>query len=349
MYQKRFRQLDTKPGFVGSSPITPVDIPRDGFITRITLDWDVVINNSTASPNAYNAQAIAKSTWTLLTLIGGGQNFITLNDPVTLLAMNRLRHGQVVQDKAVTTASTNTTYRFQQVFHMGRRHADAWDLSAFIPGPAIGSLKLSFTNPANTIAGDGTIQTTSLARIGVHYVQMSGPEMADLLKTGMQPELFEFQQALSNYTTSASGYGSTINLPVGKNLAALTAFLRDNGSSSAYAQDDTRLNQIGLLAGGATNFNLTAEDWIFFRDRSHQASGGDTVSGNTPAVGGVNVGWGRYRFSDLVDGRNPRLPGNGIYGLNLVTAPDGDFKLGFSVGTANGQLNLLYERYSKFI
>lgn len=345
MARKYSVQLDVNPTFNASATMTgcPLALPTAGVITEIQLDWDLSWDVVTTA--AFNSMAAAKSTWTLLTVSGNSMQYVNLADPVLLLVHERMRPFMptIYMENTNTAANATFVLRFRQTLHFGSHPLDPFDLTGGIIGPdhSKGGLLLSMTSPANSVIGtSATINTATLARVVCKVVEL--PDLdAQRPNIGI-PTFYEADHAFANDTGQAKGYNTKVDLPVGQYLRGATVFMRDNGSGSTWAPDDTRINQIGVFGSGAAQRIIVAEDWYAAKMRAHGRANQESAIGNSETVG-PNPGFNYYDFRDFA---NPQDPNASKWGVNLIQEPLSAYQFGFSVGTPsnNGQLEFLFEQ-----
>ena len=346
MARKYTVQLDVQPTYNASATMTgcPLALPTAGVITRVSLYWDISLN--VASTASFNADAAAKSTWTLLTLSGNSMQYVNISDPVLLMVHERMRPFMPAVYIEPTSTTVNATFvlRFRQTLHFGSHPMDPFDLTGGIIGPdhSKGGLLLSMSSPANSVAGSAvTINTATLARAECNVVEL--PDLDQQRSHIGVPTFYEADHAFANDTGQAKGYNTKVDLPVGQYLRDATVYMRDNGSGSTWAGDDTRINQIGIFGSGAAQRIIYAEDWYAAKMRAHGQSGKESQLGNALAVG-ANAGFNFYDFRHVAN--TAADPNSSTWGVNLTQEPLSAYQFGFSVGTPSndGQAEFLFSQ-----
>ena len=332
--QRRIDTEEVDTHTYAASGTDEVTLPRDRVISEITLDYNVVYDTTTGLTANEDAIARALNAWTV---IGSAtRNFLTINDMRLLQFQNWLTRGGAVPLTAldVTESQANLSNRGQLVYHPGLNPMDPFDLSGVVPAEDINSLVSQLSWPANTVLGTSlTIDTATVATMGLRGVQG---------RKGLQHAIAEFAQQDLSLTATSSDLGTTIDVPVGRFIRAVTIMVVTSGN----ARTNANVTEVGLILPKRANERPFELSWNAFIHRSRMQSGYAVVPGNTPAVAGTVpaiVGVGRLDFSQLVD--REASPNHHPYGLDLRTADEGDVRLAFTVGVGSGTIKLLWEQY----
>lgn len=356
-YAKKTFELVQSPAFVASGNIQAINLPTDGVITELVLPVDVHLLIPT-SGSSFNPIGIAAACYTLLNVIAAGKVFWSTNSPLLHIAHMRQRGIQILADPLnANTTGADVTFRVQFVIHFGGDVQNPHDLSAGIIGPrySSGGLLLNMTWPASTAAGAGgvSILSTTVLRCRVSEVIMDNADLNALIAGGFaEPSFTEQDYALSNATTSSTGYNTTQNLPTQTFLRGAT--ILQESSATAETPTDANLQYFGYFKGANAQIQVDTGHWIDEVQRAQRLSGQELQVANAPIVGGHNVGMDYLDFRRVVDTSNPApLDGSRAYsighalalwGADFRQAPVGDNYFGMSVSTATGQLRYLWEQ-----
>ncbi len=342
-------QLPQQLTYASASQITPISLPTEQLITEIKIDWSQAFN-PTGTSTAWNSLAQARSTWNQFGIQGGPSYFVSLQEPILLLAENLLFHGTTVQDVCTVTTSVASLVReFQQIIHFGsfpfkhRNEKNNFDFTAGIIGPVFskGGLLLTLTFPASTVPGTNVSITTST----VGYIEMSGilATNAELLAMRMaQPAFGETDIQMSAIGTQ-TGLAGRQDLPTGQYLRSLTFWQCDN--STPPASIDTTVTDLAIVYAYEGDRRAVESTWIPLRNESQSKMGNPLLQiGNNPTAGLANVGMACFDFRAHVSA-DPLAPDGPTYGMNLISQHAGNAQIAMTTAASTGQLKVLTEQF----
>jgi len=298
-----------------------VDLPKEGAITRIVIDYYLTVTACLAADtNTEFAQW--KPIQNLKVEGGGGKQYIG----AVGTQMGRLLHflnqkdfpGSVFQ-KAMTT----DTIFGRIILHPGSRPRDMYgrdnpfDLTAFIPAKDESNLKLTWTTTQAADVSDTAIDITAGLMVVTEHEVLGLPNM-----DGMVPVSNTEEYA---HTANKSDLSAQFDVPTGSFVRRIAIMQQDDtaiGSGGPLVSDD-EIGKVGLLLP-KENRRLVEIDWEAFiqengipRELALTAAGAVTKPVEK-VVGGFGV-------IDL------RKYGNPDYGFDLRNYATGDVKLGMTI------------------
>jgi hypothetical protein len=298
-----------------------VDLPMEGAITRIVIEYDLTVTGVLAADtNAEFAQH--KPIQNLKITGGGGKNYLgAVGDQ-----MGRLLHFLNLKDfpgvsfhKAM---ATNTVYGCI-VLHFGSRPRDMYgrdnpfDLTAFIPAKDESNLKLTWdTTQAADICDTAIDISAGTMRFTVYEV-LGLPKL-----DGMIPVSSTVQYA---HSANFSDLGAQFDVPTGQYIRRIALLQQDATAISSggplVANDE--IGRVGLLLP-KENRRLIEIDWeALISEGGIPRVAAMTAAGAVTKPADQNVAG--FGVLDM------RKYGHPEYGLDLRNYATGDVKLGLTI------------------
>lgn len=308
-------------GAWAASSDVQVDLPREGAITRIAIEYQFTVTGVLAADtNTEFAQF--KPIQNLKIEGGGGKQYLGAVGE----QMGRLLHflnqmdfpGKVFQ-KAMTTNTVFGTI----VLHFGSRPRDMYgrdnpfDLTAFVPAKDESTLKLTWTTTQAADVCDTAIDISAGTMVVTVHEVLGLPNMDGMIPVS-STEFF-------SHAANKSDLSQQFDVPTGQFLRRIILLQQDAtaiGSGGPLVSND-EIGRVGLLLP-KENRRLVEIDWESFVTENGiirfppQTAAGAVTKPNDRSVEGFGV-------IDLRKYANPD------YGLDLRNYATGDVKLGLSI------------------
>lgn len=346
------------------SASTGVDtqIPRSGFIPHMRMLLEARYDNS-GGPTFYSD--VFDRLITSLVLAGDGRQFVNISDMRLLAYMNALDYGTgYKRSDPIVTTTNNLRNDIPYVLHFGNNPFDMWDPLGSpadapivgIPANAMNTLVLTATWGATTAmaAATGVVDTASALRVSPHVIT---PNYGDG-RLRYYPKL-----STTVYTIAATwtNFGLTFDVPVGGIVRRAIVMIVDNTAPSI--RDDVRATRIGLISPKDGNAHRWEGTWGEFKQFAadqyphssnydyslvsiNQLTGLQGTGALTNIASSQPNGLGVFDFRKMAvmqgaDRINP-------LGADMRGLSQGDLKIGIDVGTANGQISILWDTLEPF-
>jgi len=313
-----------------------VDLPRDRLITEIDLLFEVQHDNGSAVTESQDA--FYKMLGGLSIEGSGGVQFLNLNDARLLHFLNQLDyqgtfHAPHIDDGA---SGNDKTAKVPLRIHFGNNPLNPFDLSAGIRAEDLSELKLYVSWPAADRGGTGiTTDTASLVRLMVKGVQGLTP--GERARVAV-PKVGQTDHTIA---ATATDLGKTFDLPTGAHLRRSLIMLLDNTAAPNDVRNDTRITEMGLILPKQQNRRPFVCSWYQARFHTLGRHGGEVAQDDGTTLDDPTVAITPEIGIVLLDYREFTVMTADPWGLNMVSAAEGDVKLGFTIVTANGTIKRL--------
>jgi hypothetical protein len=323
--------------------MTPVDLPRDGLITEITIRSNIT---ATLTAAAYSdlfrrhlqnikiegdgGRAYLGMSGTQMSVLLDLWNLVTMGIP----GLHSNGAGIPLASPDVASATFNTVWKF----HPGSNPKDPFDLTAVIPAKALSMLQAKLTtSPAAVTDAAGAITAGTF-----NY------EVAEVLDHPIPPGLMTPMGSTLVYTHSAnfSDFSYKIDVPTGAWLRGILMCMRDDTATVPRRKSDE-------VTGVRLEMPKTGE-YVFeqsIRELAQSMMSRFGVPGISQEVGPIGaIADLQPRGADL-EALVPsgfvyidlRPFGNPLYGLDLRNMQNGDLKLGLTIENyAAGDATTIY-------
>lgn len=308
-------------GTWAASSDVQVDLPREGAITRLTLEFQYTVTACLAA-NTNTEFSQFKPVQNLKIEGGGGKNYLGAVGE----QMGRLLHflnqydfpGRMFQ-KAMTTNTIFGTI----VLHFGSRPRDMYgrdnpfDLTAFVPAKDESTLKLTWTTAAAVDICDTAIDISAGTMVVTVHEVLGLPNMDGMIPVS-STEFFA-------HASNKSDLSQQFDVPTGQFLRRIIILQQDATgiSSGGPLVSNDEIGRVGLILP-KENRRLVELDWeAFITENGIQRFPAMTAAGAvTKPIDEVVEGFG---VIDLRKYANPD------YGLDLRNYATGDVKLGLTI------------------
>lgn len=233
------KRVTATGAWAASSDLTPIDLPREGIITEITLRADITATLTAAAYDDWFRRVVQG-----FKIQGdGGKTYLGLGGALagfqlgTLLSLwGEMRHkmptvssnGAGIALAAPDVGSTTFTSVFK--FHPGSNPSDPFDLTAGIPARALSTLQALIAAPAAAVtdgAGNITAGTYRLEIAEVNEVAIPAGLMCPVGST-----------LTYGHTGNISDFGYGIDVPAGAWLRSIVICVKDDTATISRRKDD---------------------------------------------------------------------------------------------------------------
>ncbi len=341
--RKIIKRLTTQSTWAASTDMTPVDLPRDGIITEITIR-----SNLTATLTAAAYSDLFRRALQNIKIEGdGGRAYLGMSgvqmnvlldlwNAVTMGVPTLQSNGAGIPLASPDVASA--TFATVMKFHPGSNPKDPFDMTAAIPAKALSMLQAKLTTAAAAVtdaAGNITAGTFNY-------------EVAEVLDQPIPPGLMTPTGSTLVYTHTAtySDFSYMIDVPAGAWLRGILMCIRDDTATVPRRKSDEVTGvRLSLPKTGTYVFEQSIQELA----QTMMARFG--VPGISQEVGPIGaIADLQPRGADL-EALVPagfvyidlRPYGNPLYGLDLRNYQTGDMKLGLTIGSfAAGDSTTIY-------
>jgi hypothetical protein len=343
--KKVIRRLTSSSTWAASSDLTPIDLPRDGFITDLKIRANITATLTATAVDDYFRRVIQN-----IRIQGdGGRSYLGMGGTqmsVLLSLWQEIVSGQPtihsngggIALAAPDVGSTAFTSVFN--FHPGSFPKELFDMSAMIPAKKLSTLQALLTTTAAAVTdGAGNI-TAGTFNFEIAEVL---PDRGDNFNQIMVPLGSTLTYA---HTATYSDFGYTIDVPTGAFLRSILLCVRDDTATVPRRKDDeiTALKLFKPKTG-----EVVFEQNIYeLKQTMMQRFGCHGIAGDVGPIGAIAT---IRPAPESIQGMVPagfvvidlRMFGNPMYGLDLRGYQTGDYKLGLTIGSyAAGDSSTFY-------
>lgn len=358
--KKQVRRLTDYLTYAASSTIS-MDLPRDGVITELLLEWYLVLSGAIVGASE---DIFGRLIGNGLEITGpGNKKYYSITDGRMAQWLDHFTNQKGVTAPNVITAATTTTAYFVQRIHFGSQpynpdgSPNPFDLTCGVPGNTLrdgqlSSLKLKWISPANTVCDPGTsgktIGTTTTCKVTVFEVLDANPMTV--------PAMEEVDWAAD---AAYSNLGKKWDFPTGVYVKSVTVLANDHTAFSAGTGcgDIRKDDQVTELAvqlpkeGNRAVIQYAVEDLkaqcqvapAFFGNESTYGATASAVWQHGAPIGAYHVDFRKYT--------DPAVFAQGyFYGLDQLNKQPGNLKLAMTIGsyTSGDDVKILWEEMSPF-
>ncbi len=345
----------TKTWTWAASSSVEQDILKDGIITHIDFVAEITPSATLAAANqpdgifriidGFNIQGGSQRYFTLPTEQGG-----RLWHYVGRQLFKHLGHGT-----GGITAPNKTFTPVMFRFHPGSRpllangQVNFFDLSAFVPGIEESSLKATWITTANTAMDDTVTISSGAMHATIYMVQGTPAEIFQEMRaqgipidpsTG-RPALMTPAPTAEVFPTTAtkSDYSEERDIPTGGFLRGISILMQDATATRPLRGPD-EITGIAIKMPGIGSRLVEVDCEALYLGQQH---GTLLTADDAVSFGAVHVADGVFYLPLNDRGLNPLTK---EYGLNLLGARNGDWKLGMTVATyaAGDDVLIQYDR-----
>jgi hypothetical protein len=345
----------TKTWTYGASTNVEQDIIKDGIITHIDFSVQLTPSATLAAANQPDGPFRVIDNFSIR---GGSQTYFSLPAEqggrlwhyVARQLMKHLGHG------SGAIVAPNLTYiPIMFRFHPGSHPMNPdgsmnfFDLSAFIPAIEESSLRGVWQCPVNTILDDTVTLTSAVMKATIYMVQGTPDEiMQEMMAQGVpinpltgRPALMTPSPTSEVFPTSAVklDYSEERDIPTGCFLRGIGILAQDaTATRPLRAADEVTAIALKMPSIGSRLVEVDFETlWL------GQGYGTFLTADDVVSPGAVHVANG-VGYLPLKDRGNSAMSRE--YGMNLMNARTGDWKLGLTVATyaAGDDILLWYDR-----
>ncbi len=340
---KQIKRLTTTSTWGASSDLTPVDLPREGLITEVTIRANVTATLTATAVDDWFRRVLQN-----IKIEGdGGRAYLGMSGTQmsTVLSLwgetvfgapTLHSNGAGIALAGPDVGSTAFTSVFK--FHPGSNPKDPFDLTAAIPARALSMLQAKLTTAAAAVTDANGVITAGT----FNY------EIAQVLDQKVPPGLMTPIGSTLEYTHSAnfSDFSYKIDVPAGSFLRGILMRVLDNTATVPRRKDD---EITGVRLETPKNGAYVFEQNIYeLKQTMASRFGLRGIAGEIGPIGAiatirpgpeslqsmVPAGW---IYIDLRPFANP------LYGLDLRGYQTGDFKLGLTIANfAAGDSTTIY-------
>ena len=337
------KRLTASSTWAASADLTPVDLPRDGIITEVTIRANI-----TATLTATAVAAFARRVLQNIKIEGdGGRAYLGMSgDQMArllslwgeVLGLGPTIHsnggGIALAGVDVGSASFRSVFKF----HPGSNPRDPFDLTAAIPAQALSMLQAKLTTTANSVCDAAGTITAGTYNYEVCTVQ--GVKVPRGLMTPVGSTL------AYAHTANYSDNSYDIDIPAGAFLRSIVMLVQDDTATVSRRKDD-EVTGVKIKKPKAGDFVL--DQTIYeakqammarhgIRAMSHDVGPIGAIATIRPApTAALALVPAGFVIIDL------RPYGHPLYGLDLRGYQTGDFKLGLTIENyAAGDDTIIY-------
>lgn len=343
MANKVFKRLTASSTWSASADLTPVDLPRDGLITEVTIRANITATLTATAYDDWFRRVIQN-----IRIEGdGGRAYLGMSgDQMSRLlslwgetltgapTLNSNGAGIALAAPDVGSASFRSLFKF----HPGSNPKDPFDLTAAIPARALSMLQAKLTTTGNAVVDAAGLITAGTFNYEVNVV-LGEPVPATL----MTPLGSTLSYA---HTANYSDYSYDIDVPAGAYLRSILLLIQDDTATVSRRKDD---EVAGIKIKRPKLGDYILEQTIFEAKQAMAVRYGlRGIAGDVGPLGAIATtrpapaslqsmlpaGW---VMVDL------RPFGHHLYGLDLRGYQTGDLKLGLTIENyAAGDDTIIY-------
>jgi len=341
--EKIIKRLSTSSTWAASADLTPVDLPRDGLITELTIRANITATLTAAAYDDCFRRVIQN-----IKIEGdGGRAYVGMSgDQMSrilslwgeVLGLGPTVHsnggGIALAAPDVGSASFISVFKF----HPGSNPRDPFDLTAVIPAKALSMLQAKLTTPAAAVTDAAGAITAGTFNYEVNVIL--GMPIPRGLMTPVGSTL------AYAHTANYSDYSYDIDIPAGAWLRSIIMLIQDETATVSRRKDD-EVTGVKIKKPKAGDFVLeqsinelkqTMCARFGLRSLSTDVGPLGAIATTRPSpLAAMAVVPAGFVVIDL------RPFGHPLYGLDLRSYQTGDFKLGLTIANyTSGDDTIIY-------
>ncbi len=328
------KKLTETSTWTASTELTPVDLPREGLITEITIRAAMTATLTATALDDFWRRVIQA-----LKIQGDGGNsylgmsgapsaqlgvMLGLWNEVVLGCPTIHSNGAGIALAAVDVGSTVFVSEFK--YHPGSNPTDPFDQSVVIPARALATLQAILTAPAAAVV-DGSGNITA----GTYSYEICEVLGAPINAGTMVPDGSTLGYA---HTANYSDYSYDIDIPAGAWLRSIVLMINDDTATTPRRKDDEVTGiKIKIPKSGSFILEQSIYEAKMAMMTRHRARG---IAGDVGPIGAIaTIRPAPTAALDIIPAGfvviDLRPYGHPLYGLNLTNYQTGDFKLGLTI------------------
>ncbi len=334
------RALTASSTWVASTDMTPIDLPKDGLITEVTIRANITATLTATAVDDFwrrflqNIKIQGDGGHAYLGMSGNQMSrMLSLWNEITGLGPTLHSNGAGVALAGIDVGSTAFTCVLK--FHPGSNPRDPFDMSAVIPARALATLQALLTTTAAAVT-DAAGPITA-ATFNYEVCQVLGLPVAAGLMTPVGSSL--------NYahTANYSDYSYDIDIPAGAWLRSIIIQMNDETATVSRRKDD-QVTGIKIKTPKAGDFVL-AQSIYELKQTMMAEFACRGIAGDVGPIGAIaTIRPGPTACLNLVPAgfviidlrKYATGPMGKRYGLDLRGYQTGDFKLGLTIENYTG-------------
>ncbi|MDD4961958.1 MAG: hypothetical protein PHX07_06950 [Candidatus Marinimicrobia bacterium] len=342
--KKIIKRLTTSSTWAASSDLTPVDLPREGYITEVTIRANVTATLTATAVDDWFRRVIQN-----IRIEGdGGRAYLGMSgtqmSTMLSLWMETVQGCPTLHSNGggIALASPDvgsTAFVICLKFHPGSNPRDPFDMSAVIPAVNLSMLQAKLTTAAATVTdANGNITAGTFNYEICEVIPEPGdprPPMAPMGST-----------LVYTHTANFSDFSCDIDIPAGAYLRSILMLVTDNTAGVPRRKDD---EVTGVKIKLPKTGNALLEQNIYELKHAMAARFGVRgIAGDVGPIGAIatirpapgtalDIVPAGFAIIDL------RPFGHPLYGLDLRGYQTGDLKLGLTIANfAAGDATTIY-------
>jgi len=341
--EKVIKRITTSSTWAASTDMTPVDLPREGLVTEITIRCNITATLTATALDDFFRRVLQN-----IKIEGdGGKAFLGMSGVQMSRHLNLWNevvmgmpgvhsNGGGIALAAVDVGSTAFTLVLK--FHPGSNPRDPFDLTAAIPARALATFQALLTTTAAAVtdaAGNITAGTFNY-------------EVNQVMGLPVRPGLMVPQGSTLSYahTANYSDNGYDIDIPAGAFLRSIIMLIQDDTATVPRRKDD---EVTGIRIKKPKSGDFLLNQIIYEAKQTMMARFGCRgIAGDVGPIGAIaTIRPAPTAALDIVPAGflviDLRPFGNPLYGLDLRGYQTGDFKLGLTIENyAAGDDTIIY-------
>lgn len=331
MMDKIKKRLTASSTWAASTDMTPIDLPREGLITEITIRANITATLTAAAYDDFWRRVIQN-----IKIQGdGGHSYLGMSgDQMSriLSLWNEIEglgptlHSTGAGEPLAAVDVGSTVFKSVFKIHPGSNPRDPFDLSAAIPARALSTLQALLTTTAAAVTDAAGAITA--ATFNYEVCEVLGVPVPRGLMTPLGSTL------AYAHTANYSDFSYDIDIPAGAFLRSIIMQMNDDTATVSRRKDD---EVTGVKIKKPKSGNFILEQNIYeLKQAMMTRCGCRGIAGDVGPIGAIatirpgptanlNIVPAGFVIIDL------REFGHPIYGLDLRGYQTGDFKLGLTI------------------
>jgi hypothetical protein len=346
MMNKIFKRLSATSTWAASSDLTPVDLPRDGLITEITIRFAVTATLTATAVDDWfrrilqNIKIEGDGGRAYLGMSGTQMSTIlSLWNEAVAHAPTLMSNGAGIALSAPDVGSTTFTSVFK--FHPGSFKNDPFDTSVVIPAAFLSMLQAKLTTTAAAVTDAAGNITAGTIYYEVAVVQGNTRELKELAVMSPVGSTLVY-----THTANYSDFSYDIDVPGGAYLRSIIMRVTDDTATVPRRKND---EVTGMKLKKPKSGDFVFEQTIVeLQHAMAQRFGFSGTAGDVGPIGAIATirPAPASLLSMLPAGFvivDMRMFGHPVYGLDLRGFQTGDLKLGLTIANfAAGDATTIY-------